>query len=149
MKSILVGKIDDSRLYYVVDSIDEKTDGVVVDQIGDARFVNFWETVKAKSVNKINNNEFHDYLWNGHGSNKSGHWYSVFVTKSVPLENELLNGAVINYDVLRRKSKMLDYENRAINYRASVSSQSISKKMLARFVELEFPKRKKRGKRRK
>jgi hypothetical protein len=147
VKSILVGKINDSRLYYVVDSIDSKSDGVIVDGIGDVSVVSFWGTIKKNSVNKINNNSFHDYLWNGHKSEASGHWYSVFVTKAVPVSEELLDGAVINYDVLRRKSKMLDYENRAIDYRTSVSSQSISAKMLARFIELEFPKRKKRGKR--
>jgi hypothetical protein len=137
MKSILVGKIEDSRLYYVADAIDESNDGVIVDSIGDVRLVNFWNLVDESKVHKIQNTEFHNYLWNGHKTAKYGHWYSTFVIKSVPVAEELLDGVVINYDVLRRKSKLLDYENRAIDYKASMSSQTISSKILNRLVDSE------------
>jgi hypothetical protein len=135
MKSILVGKIEDSRLYYVADSIDESNDGVIVNSVGDVRLVNFWDCVDNGDVHKIQNTDFHDYLWNGHKSAKSGHWYSTFVIKSIPVAEELLGGVVINYDVLRRKSKLLDYENRAIDYKAAMSSQTISEKILNRLVD--------------
>lgn len=147
MKSILVGKLNESKLYYVIDSIDEKSDGVLIGPIGDATFVDFWKIVDTNRVHKIRHTTFHDYLWTGHKAANNGLWYSTFVIKSVPIAEELLDGAVINYDVLRRKSKMLDYENRAIDYKASMSSQSISNKIFNRFVDPDGQQRRTRGKR--
>lgn len=149
MKSILVGKSGNDRVYFVVDARDEQTDCIVKNIVGDVRFTNFWEYVDNNpGMHRISGTKFHDYLWNGHLSNSSVHWYSVFVGKSLPIHDELLDGSVVSKDVLRRVPKSLDYENRAMDFRLAKNTGQWSQKMISNWID--SPERKfKKGKRRK
>lgn len=135
MKSILVGKLGNNKIYFVVDSRDQNTDCVVKNLVGDTTVTNFWEYVdKNPTMTKMSSAPFHEYLWNGHLSNTSVHWYSVFVSKSLPIENEMLDGVVMNGDILHRIPRSLDYENRAMEFRLSKNTGQWSQKMIANWI---------------
>lgn len=148
MKSILVGKLEKTKVYYVVDSIHKNADCILVGQLGDTKVTNFWEFIDwNKNIQKITNTNFHDYLWNGHQSKSGPHWYSVFVEKSLPVDQNLLDGTVVNEDVLRRRPKVLEYENRAIEFMVSLQSQVPSSKTMQHWATRRVNRtRKKRGK---
>lgn len=140
MKSILVGKSDGKRIYFVIDSTEENSDCVIKNAVGDTQVVNFWEYVDSNpSMHKIKGTEFHDYLWTGHQSKTSIHWYSVFVSKALPIQDDILGGAVVNKDVTHRARKSLDYENRAIDFDIARNTGQWSRKMVANWIDV--PKR--------
>ncbi len=147
MKSILVGKLKDTKVYYVVDSVHKDADCVLVGRLGGKKVTNFWEFVDwNKDVRKIQNTHFHEYLWNGHQSKSGPHWYSVFVEKSLPIDHELLDGTVVNEDILGRRQKVLQFENRAMDFSVSLNSQNVSSKTLASWSARKIvTQRKKRG----
>lgn len=136
MKSILVGKLDNKKVYFVVDSIDNKSDCVLVNESGQKQVCNFWETVDNNPrIHKIFNSKFHEYLWNGHHSKTSAHWYSLFVDKAVPVDGHILKGVQINDDVLKRRPKMLAYENRAMEFGLAIKTQTMSQPMLENWFD--------------
>ena len=147
MKSILVGKLKDTKVYYVVDSVHKDADCILVGRLGGKKVTNFWEFVDwNKDVRKIQNTNFHEYLWNGHQSKSGPHWYSVFVEKSLPIDHELLDGTVVNEDILGRRQKVLQFENRAMDFSVSLNSQNVSSKTLASWSARKIvTQRKKRG----
>lgn len=147
MKSILVGKLVDTKVYYVVDSIHKDADCVLVGRFGDKKVTNFWEFVDwNKNVQKIKNTDFHKALWEGHESKTSPYWYSVFVEKSLPVDAKLLDDVVVNDDVLKRRAKSLEFENRAMDFKVSLKSQVPSTSVLADWSTRNKATRKKRGK---
>lgn len=151
MKSILVGKTGNDRVYFVVDSNSPDSDGIVKNIIGDTKVVNFWQYVDSNpSIHKIKGTGFHDYLWDGHQSKTGVHWYSVFVSKSLPISDNLLDGAIINKDILRRIPKSLDYENRAMDFKLAKNTGNWSQKMISHWIDnpnrkFKTQKRKKKG----
>ena len=135
MKSILVGKSGGNRVYFVIDSESSNTDCVVKNAVGDTTLTNFWDYVDNNpSMHKIMGTKFHDYLWTGHQSKTGIHWYSVFVSKALPIREEILGEVVINKDVLRRVAKSYDYENRAMDFGIARSTGQWSRKMVANWV---------------
>jgi hypothetical protein len=149
MKSILVGKSGNDRIYFVIDSDNQNSDCVVKNILGDTRVTNFWDYVdNHKMMTKISGTPFHNYLWNGHASSTNIHWYSIFVSKSLPVDSEILDGVVVNNDILNRVQTLLSYENRAEEFRLAKNTGQWSQKMIANWIDL--PERKfKRGKRKK
>lgn len=151
MKSILVGKSGNSKVYFVIDSNDQNTDCVIKNIVGDTEITNFWQYVDNNpTMTKMAGTPFHDYLWNGHMSSTSVHWYSVFVSKSLPVRDEMLDGIVVNKDVLGRIPKSLDYENRAMEFRLAKNTGQWSQKMISNWVdspsrEFKIGKRKKKN----
>jgi hypothetical protein len=147
VKSVLVGKLLDTKVYYVVDSIHKDSDCILVGRFGDTKVTNFWRFVDWNhNIHKITNTQFHKKLWHGHESKTSTYWYSVFVEKALPVERELLEDVVINEDVLRRRKKVLEFENRAIDFLVSLKSQVPSTRMMVNFVgRNKSTKRLKRG----
>jgi len=148
MKSILVGKIADTKVYYVVDSIHKDADCILVGRLGTKEVTNFWEFVDwNKSLSKILNTNFHQYLWNGHQSKSSPHWYSIFVEKSLPIEQQLLVDVIVNSDVMNRRAKILEFENRAMDFSVSLNSQVVASKTLAAWATRRISEsRRRRGK---
>lgn len=148
MKSILVGKLQDTKVYYVVDSVHKNADCILVGRLGGTKVTNFWEFVDwNKNLKKMATTQFHDYLWNGHQSKTGPHWYSVFVEKSLPVDQELLADVVVNEDVLKRRPKVLEFENRAMDFAVALNSQVVSSKTLAAWATRKVStQRKKRGK---
>ena len=135
MKSILVGKLHHSKVYYVVDAHDNKSDCVLVDQFGDVKTTNFWEFVDWNpNMTEVNNSDFHEELWNGHQKSAGPYWYSVFVQKSVPISQSLLENVYVKEDIMKRRHKTHDYENRAMDFRASLASQEPSQKVMSQWI---------------
>lgn len=136
MKSILVGKHQNKKVYYVVDAIEGHPDCVIVDILGTKQLTDFWEFVyDHPNMHKISGTEFHNFLWDGNHSNSSGYWYSMFVAKTVPVFKQLLDSVYVNDDVLKRRPKMLEFENRAMNFSVAFNSQTMTKSMKNSWVD--------------
>lgn len=135
MKSILVGKNDSNKVYFVVDAWEQKNDCVIVNELGDGTVTNFWKFVDSNpKMKKILNTEFHKYLWQGHQSTTPVHWYSMFVDKAIPVASNLLSDVIINDDVLKRKQKMLIFHNRATDFKLARNTQVMSRQMLDSWI---------------
>lgn len=131
MKSVLVGKADNIKIYYVLDAQSNQNDGVVVDEVGNVDIVNFWNFVNNKSsINKIQHSNFHKFLWNKPEGEERKKWQSIFITKTLLPDDDLIDSVAINNDVLNRKKTINHLANRALDFKIALSSQTLEEKIL-------------------
>jgi hypothetical protein len=122
MKSVLVGKTNNTKVYYVLDANSTKDDGVIVEQNGEIKVVNFWNFVNKKSdIKKMQHSEFHKFLWGKPEYKEKTKWQSVFITKTLPLDNHLIDSIIINSDILNRKKAISQIANRALDFKIALS----------------------------
>jgi len=125
MKAVFVGKVDDYKLYYVLDSDNPLTDGVLVNDTENPRVVSFWDTVRfALDLKKNTQSKFHNYLWSAPSDEDSDKWYRIFIKKSQKLEDSMLNGVQIRSDIMKAKIKEKSLLERADQFRTSLLTGS-------------------------
>lgn len=130
MKSVLVGKIGHSKLYYILDSTDFKSDAVIVNPDGTTRFDSFASYVidKESTVTKLKHTQLQKFLW----ARENANWLNVVITKiSIPDES-LVSDSVINTDPMRRKSHLAEMSNRGLDFKIGRLSQTADTKALRR-----------------
>jgi len=131
MKSVLVGKSNNTKIYYVLDANSNNNDGVLVDDVGNIKVINFWEFVSKKSnINKMQHSKFHKFLWNKPTNIEKRKWQSIFITKSLAPDDDLIDSIVVNNDVLNRTQIINQIANRALDFKIALSSQTLEKKIL-------------------
>ena len=131
MKSVLVGKTNNTKVYYVLDADSTKDDGVIVEQNGEIKVVNFWNFVNKKSdIKKMQHSEFHKFLWGKPEYEEKTKWQSVFITKTLPIDNHLIDSIIINSDILNRKKAIGKIANRALDFKIALSSQTLEEKTI-------------------
>ena len=131
MKSVLVGKTNNTKVYYVLDADSTKDDGVIVEQNGEIKVVNFWNFINKKSdIKKMQHSEFHKFLWSEPGYKEKTKWQSVFITKTLPIDNHLIDSIIINSDILNRKKAIGQIANRALDFKIALSSQTLEEKTI-------------------
>jgi hypothetical protein len=125
MKAVFVGKVGESKLYYVVDSDNPLTDGVLVNESENPMVVSFWDTVRfALDLRKNTQSKFHQYLWSAPSDEESEKWYRIFIKKSQKLEDSILNGVQIRSDIMKAKIKEKSLLERADQFRTSLLTGS-------------------------
>lgn len=121
MKAVFVGKINESKLYYVIDSDNPLTDGVIVDGDEKHQIVSFWDTVRfAVDLKRNTQSAFHQYLWSSPSDEETEKWYRIFIKKSQPIEEKLLNGVQIRSDIMKAKIKGKSLLERADQFKTSL-----------------------------
>jgi hypothetical protein len=125
MKAIFVGIIDNSNLYYLLDSRDQNTDGVIVDN-GKPKVIPFWQTVlAAQNVKKASGTAFLDLLWNAPNKEDFEGWHQIFIDKVLPIDNKLLEGSSVRTDIMNAKAKNKNMLERADNFKTLLHTQNV------------------------
>jgi len=100
MKAVLVGGIDDEKLYYLIDSKGSSKDGVLVGSDGRTVMIRFFSWVSQNpGIRKIRNTKFHRFLWDSPVDPSTGKWFDVFIKKSIEIDKSMLDGVVVVSDI--------------------------------------------------
>jgi hypothetical protein len=100
MKAVLVGGIEDEKLYYVIDSKGSSKDGVLVAPDGRAVMIRFFSWVSQNpGIRKIRNTKFHRFLWDSPADPSKGKWFDVFIGKNIEIDKSMLDGVVVTTDI--------------------------------------------------
>lgn len=100
MKAILVGGIEDEKLYYVIDAKGSSKDGVLVSPDGRAVMIRFFSWVSQNpGIRKIRNTKFHRFLWDSPIDPSKGKWFDIFIGKSVEIDKSMLEGVVVSTNI--------------------------------------------------
>ena len=100
MKAVLVGGIDDEKLYYLIDSKGSSKDGVLVGPDGRTVMIRFFSWVSQNpGIRKIRNTKFHRFLWDSPVDPSTGKWFDVFIKKSTEIDKSMLDGVVVVSDI--------------------------------------------------
>ena len=125
MKAVFVGTIDSNNLYYVLDSQNEDTDGVIVEN-GKPKVVSFWQTViTAQNVKKASGTPFLDFLWNAPSPEDEEGWHQIFLDKVMPIDEKLLNGSNVRTDIMGAKTKTKSIAERADSFKTLLRTQNV------------------------
>jgi hypothetical protein len=107
MKAVLVGGVGSDKLYYVIDADKTEKDGIIEKPNGNTVKVNFMDFVSScMGLRKIRTSRFHRSLWDMPKSPTSGSWYETFVTKTKPVNEKTLDGAVVLSSVGKNREKI-------------------------------------------
>lgn len=129
MKTLLVGLLNESRVYYDLtakagekDAIIEKPDGTSMR----ADIIHLSST--ARNFRKLRSTPFQRFLWDSPRNATSGAWYETFVEKTRPVKDSLL-GKMPAKSAVGKKKKKIDKTNRAVK---SFLDANIEKNMLTK-----------------
>jgi hypothetical protein len=127
MKAVLVAMIDgEKKLYYVLDSRDRNSDGVLVNE-DKPRLVNFWRTAtRANNLVPLRSTKFHDYLWDGASEEDKEVWERIFMRKTQDVGNSMTSGLTISTDVMKSKPKEKSINARAMEFKTLMQTQNIN-----------------------
>jgi hypothetical protein len=127
MKSILVGLLNDSRVYYNAeakpgekDAIIEKPDGTTI-----KGYIMSISTT-ARDFRKLRSTPFQRFLWDAPKDPTSGAWYETFIEKTRPIKDSMLDKMPAKKSVGKNKKK-IDKTERAVK---SFIDRDIEQKML-------------------
>ncbi len=132
MKSVLVGKLDNKKLYYIIDADETRSDGVLVDDLGKKELINFWQFVRNEPrVKRMMNSDFHKFLWqDSQNQREKALWNNVFIAKAFLPDDELLQTVPIKDDILGRKSVLHGLMNRALDFDITRRSNTVEEKAI-------------------
>jgi hypothetical protein len=132
VKSVLVGKLDNKKLYYIIDSDGTRNDGVLVDDLGKKELINFWQFVRSEPrVKRMMNSDFHKFLWQDSlNQREKALWNNVFIAKAFPPDDSLLMTVPVKDDILGRKSVLHGLMNRALDFDIARRSNTLEEKAI-------------------
>jgi hypothetical protein len=132
VKSVLVGKLDNKKLYYIIDADGTRSDGVLVDDLGKKELINFWRFVRNEPrVKRMMNSDFHKFLWqDSQNQREKALWNNVFIAKAFLPDDELLQTVPIKDDILGRKSVLHGLMNRALDFDITRRSNTVEEKAI-------------------
>jgi len=128
MLAILVGRVEDDKLYYILDASESEKDAVLVrpdDSIVKVDLFDFCNS--CGGLLKIRTSKFHKFLWDGFSSKKSEVWRETFIEKSREVNEKLLDGLEI-YSALGKNKKKIDTATKkAKQFKKTIDTQKPSK----------------------
>lgn len=117
MKAVLVGVIEEDKLYYIVDAGPDDQDGALVREDGSVVRVDFFSfCTRAYGLKKIRSTRFHRYLWDSPKSTTSGHWYETFISKNKEISKNILNGVNVLSAIGKNKTKIDKKNDSAVEF---------------------------------
>lgn len=125
MQAVLVGVIEDEKLYYIIDAGDSEEDGALVRQDGSVVDVDFFSFCsRAYGLKKIRSTRFHRYLWDAPKNINSGNWYETFIAKSKEVNKNLLKGVNVLSAIGKNKAKIQKKNDAAIRFIKSLNQNN-------------------------
>jgi len=122
MKAVLVGVIEDDKLYYIVDAGPDDPDGALVREDGSVAKIDFFSfCTRAYGLKKIRSTRFHRYLWDSPKSTTSGNWYEMFIAKSKEIGKNMLNGVNVLSSIGKNKTKISKKNDSAVEFVKSLN----------------------------
>jgi len=107
MKAVLVGSVDNARLYYVLDAQEDEFDGIIERDNGLILRVDFFSFVaKARDISKFRTTRFHRFLWDKPSPVMQKTWNETFLKKSRELNKNMLEDVIVVSSVGRGKQKV-------------------------------------------
>jgi len=121
MRAILIARVEDDKLYYDIDALDDEKDAILVRPDNSMIELDLFDFVNScGGLVKITTTKFHKFLWNG-ATKKN--WKDTFLNKTKPVNEVLLEGLDI-YQALGKNKKKLD----AVNQKVSTFKKTVNKK---------------------
>lgn len=86
MMAVHVANSGNNKVYFVVDPSNQRETGAIAYPTGQSSFFNFWGWVSANpEIQKLEDNEFQQMLWNEPLPQDEELWDSVFFSRTTPL----------------------------------------------------------------
>lgn len=128
MKSVIVGLLNDSRVYYDLEAKPGQKDAIIERPNGTSMRADIIQiSSTARGFRKLRTTKFQRFLWDAPKNATSGAWYETFITKTRPVNDSLLESMPSNSSVGKNKKK-IDKKNRAVK---SFIDATIEEHMLA------------------
>lgn len=100
MQAVLVATAGDRKLYYILDAKNGEDDGALVTSDGRVMNLNFFSFVnKTRGLKKLTASAFHKFLWEAPSGASQKDWVDTFVSKTKPVDNELIGGLTIHSSI--------------------------------------------------
>jgi len=97
MMGVHVANSEMGRLYFVIDPTRKSETGALVMDSGEVSRFNFWGWVSANpEIEKLENNEFQELLWNEPLPQDEELWDSYFFSRTAPLSGIIDQGLLEN-----------------------------------------------------
>ena len=97
MMGIHVANSGTSKLYFVIDPTDKRQTGALVYAVGGSSHFDFWGWVSANpEIEKIEENEFQELLWNEPLPQDEELWESLFFSRATPLSGIINPELLVN-----------------------------------------------------
>lgn len=129
MKSVLVGLLNDSRVYYDLDAKPGEKDAIVERSDGSALKADIIHlSSTARNFTKLRTTPFQRFMWDSPKKPTSGAWYETFITKTRPVNDSLLE-SMPSHSVVGKNKKKIDKTKRAVK---SFISETIEQSMLTK-----------------
>lgn len=129
MRSIIVGLINENKVYYDLDAKPGERDAIIERPDGTSIKANIVQlSSTARNFTKLRSTPFQRFLWDAPRNATSGAWYETFITKTRPVNDSLLSG-MPEHSVLGKNKKKIDKANRAAK---SFIDADIEKHMLTK-----------------
>lgn len=129
MKSVIVGLLNDSRVYYDIEAKPGDKDAIIERPDGSsmrADIIHLSST--ARGFRKLRTTPLQRFLWDAPKNPTSGAWYETFITKTRPISDSMLGKIPANSSVGKNKKK-IDKTQRAAK---SFISDNIEQHMLTK-----------------
>lgn len=90
MRMVLAGTSPDGQLFYVIDPVNPKLDGVLI-RVGEVRYVPFFSTLSRGDFKPVKGAEFLKRLWSTPEYSQQKDWNDQFYLHKVPFSEEDLD----------------------------------------------------------
>jgi len=125
MKAVLVGGIQDDKIYYIIDAKGTSNDGAIISPEGEVIMFRFFSWVsKNPGVRKIRNTKFHRLLWDNPSDSAKSKWFDVFMQKTQEIDKSMLADVIVKTD-LSPSGKAFKKKNDQIKRFLSTKGQSM------------------------
>lgn len=137
MKAVLVALVGEDKIYYNLDAqrgekdaIMERPDGSTVD-ISLLSFV-----ASTRGLSKLRSSRFHRLLWDAPKNTTSGSWYETFVEKTKPVNEKMLEKAIIHSSLGKNKKTINKKESAARSFiRAKNAEKTVAANEFNRMIK--------------
>lgn len=125
MKAVMVGSLEDDRVYYIIDAKGSANDGAIMKPDGNVIMFRFFSWVSRNpDIKKIRNTKFHRSLWDSPINPGKGRWFETFIEKSKEIDKAMLEGVVVKTDLVQSKKGLKKKTDRIRKF-VSTKNESI------------------------
>lgn len=126
-RAILVGSYNDRKLFYLLTPYGEqKLDGALVSRSDAIEYLPFMQFITTTAdIKEFKFSKFHRFLWSPPPRNEDrNRWSRMFLSKTQPIDDELLVGAKVVTELVPGKKSKKSAEERAYAFRRKMINPS-------------------------